>query len=632
MEENLNRRRYRIAFALLSMLVVLVFAQFASVMLTAAPTAAGEARSSLPRERGAIYDRNGRILAMQTELDTVTVWIPHIRDPHATAAQLADILSLNEAELLERFFGNSGYLIIKRTITPTESERLRRVLADGRLPGIRLEPDTGRSYPERHLASHLIGYVGVDNVGLDGIEYSFNSHLLSPPAEGLGGSSGGGSSDSAGGGSGNRIYLTIDLAIQSEFEQLAQRALEENRADAVIVLAADARTGEYLAYASLPNYDPNSFDRYSAEERRNRPVSMVYEPGSVFKVFSVASFIELGGLDATDRFQTSGGYRSPDGSFTLRDVGNYGLLDAEGIIKYSSNVAAAYASERVPDDAFYHMIRRFGFGSSTGIGLNGEERGLLREPARWSARSKQTISIGQEIGVTANQIVAAATALANDGVLLKPHVVSRIVSPDGRTLQEFGREPVREVISPRTARTLLDYMRASTDGAGTARRIRIDGVEIAAKTGTAEVYDATIGSYSSEAFIASTLAILPADDPAIILYAVIVHPRGESIYGSRIAVPVVREASEFLIPYLGIPTSRDQIARHSGRIAVSSPRLPLMEDTVPDYSGLPKRMLLPLLQRDDLVVDIRGSGWVVRQSPPPGTAAEPGMVLRLDLE
>ncbi len=620
MEENLNRRRYRIAFALLSILVVVVFVRFASVMLTGVPTEAGQLRPSFVRERGAIYDRTGRILALQTELDTVTAWTPHIRDPQTTAARLADILSLNEAELLERFLGSNGFLIIKRTVSPTESERLRRLISEGQLPGIRLEPDTGRSYPERHLASHLIGYVGVDNVGLGGIEYSYNQHLLTPLV------------DANNNASGNHIYLTIDLAIQSEFERIAKRGQEENQADAVIMLAADARTGEYLAYASLPNYDPNIFDRYSAEDRRNRPISMVYEPGSVFKVFSVASFIELGGLDEADRFQTSGGYRSPDGSFTLRDVGNFGLLDAEGIIKYSSNVAAAYASEQVPNDAFYHMIRRFGFGAATGIGLNGEERGLLREPVRWSARSKQTISIGQEIGVTANQIVAAATALANDGVLLKPHVVSRIVSPDGRTLQEFGREPVREVISPRTARTMLDYMRASTEGAGTARRIRIDGVEIAAKTGTAEVYDASIGSYSPEAFIASTLAILPADDPAVILYAVIVHPRGESIYGSRIAVPMVREASEFLIPYLGIPTNRDQIARHSGRIAVSSPRLPLLEDTVPDYSGLPKRTLLPLLQRDDLVVDIRGSGWVVRQSPPPGTAAEPGMVLRLDLE
>lgn len=620
MEENLNRRRYKIAFALLSMLVILVFVQFASLMLTAVPAEEAATRSSLAPERGAIYDRHGRVLALQTELDTVTAWTPHIRDPHTTASTLADILDLHEAELIERILGSSGFLIIKRTITPTESERLRGLISQGRLPGIRLEPDTGRSYPERHLASHLIGYVGVDNVGLNGIEYSYNNYLLSPPTDG------------AAGNSGNRIYLTIDLAIQSEFERMAQRALEDNRADSVVLLAADARTGEYFAYTSLPNYDPNNFDRYSAEDRRNRPVSMVYEPGSVFKVFSVASFIELGGLDPSDRFQTAGGYRSPDGSFTLRDVGNYGLLDAEGIIKYSSNVAAAYASERVQDDAFYHMIRRFGFGSPTGIGLNGEERGLLREPARWSLRSKQTISIGQEIGVTANQIVAAATALANEGVLLKPHVVARIVSPDGRTLHEFGREPVREVVSPRTARTLLDYMRASTEGAGTARRIRIDGVDIAAKTGTAEVYDSSIGSYSPEAFIASTLAILPAHDPTIILYAVIVHPRGESIYGSRIAVPLVREATEFLIPYLGIPTSRDQIARHGGRIAVSSPRLPQLEDTVPDYSGLPKRTLLPLLQRDDVVVDIRGSGWVVRQSPPPGTAAEPGMVLRLDLE
>ncbi|TVQ39919.1 MAG: PASTA domain-containing protein [Spirochaetaceae bacterium] len=620
MQDSLTRRRYKIVFALLTMVVALIFGRFASIML-AAPRAAGAAAgTTFNRERGAIYDRHGRVLALQTELDTVTAWTPHIRDLRTTATLLADILDLNQEELLERLRGNTGFLIIKRTVTPTESRQVRQLISAGNLPGIRLEPDTGRSYPERHLASHLLGYVGVDNVGLDGIEYSYNSHLFSPAL------------DSTGSSAGNRLYLTIDLTIQSELERMAQVSLEEQNADSVILLAVDAASGEYLAYVSVPTFDPNTFDQYSAELRRNRPISMVYEPGSVFKVFSVASFLELGGLGPGDAFQTSGGYVSPDGSFTLRDVGNYGRLDAEGIIKYSSNVAAAYASEQVQADAFYHMIRRFGFGSPTDIGLNGEERGLLREPARWSARSKQTISIGQEIGVTANQIVAAATALANDGVLLKPHVVSRIVAPDGRIVRQFGREPVREVISPHTARTLLDFMRASTEDGGTARRIRIEGVEIAAKTGTAEVFDQSLGSYSRDAFVASTLAILPAESPRVILYAVIVHPRGESIYGSRIAVPLVREAAEFLIPYLGIPTARDQIARHSGRIAVSTPQLPELTATVPDYSGLPKRTLLPLLQREDLNVDIRGSGWVVRQSPPPGSAAEPGMTLRLDLE
>ena len=622
MQDSLVRRRYKIVFVLLTLVVAVVFVQFASLML-ASPSSSfsgGAESATFNRERGAIYDRNGRVLALQTELDTVTAWSPHVRDPQTTAELLAEILDLNEGELLERFRGSTGFLIIKRTITPTESSQVGRLISEGNLPGIRLEPDTGRSYPERHLASHLLGYVGVDNIGLDGIEYSYNNHLLSPRVDGTEASIG------------NRLYLTIDLTIQSELERMAHAALREQDADSVLLLAADATTGEYLAYVSVPNFDPNVFDQYSAELRRNRPISMVYEPGSVFKVFSVASFLELGGITPDDVFQTSGGYVSPDGGFTLRDVGNYGRLDVEGIIKHSSNVGAAYASERVQADALYHMIRRFGFGDQTGIGLPGEERGLLRDPSRWSARSKQTISIGQEIGVTANQIVAGATALANDGVLLKPHVVSRIVSPDGRIVREFGREPLREVISPRTARVLLEYMRASTEDSGTARRIRIDGVDIAAKTGTAEVFDQSIGAYSPQAFVASTLAILPADAPQLILYAVIVHPRGESIFGSRIAVPLVREAAEFLVPYLGIPTSRDQIARHSGRIAVSTPQLPELTQTVPDYWGLPKRTLLPLLERDDLTVDIRGSGWVVRQSPAPGSAAEPGMTLRLDLE
>ncbi|TVQ96147.1 MAG: PASTA domain-containing protein [Spirochaetaceae bacterium] len=624
-EKDITRSRYRIVFAIFSLLLLAVVVQFASIMLDAsAPVTAG--RVVPPQvERGAIYDRNGRILAIQTELFTVTAWTPHIRDFQHTAEQLSRILDLSADELQERLRSASGFLIIKRTITPTETDQIRALVSQGRLPGIRLEPDAGRNYPERRLASTLLGYVGVDNVGLAGIEHSMNNHLLSPLPQSVSGNSGEVSA-------GNRIFLTVDVVIQSELERLARGVLAGENADSVLLLAMDARTGEYLGYVSLPDFDPNVFDQFSPEQRRNRPISVVYEPGSVFKVFSVAAFLEMGRLRSTDLFQTAGGYVSPDGRFTIRDVGNYGVVDARGIIVHSSNVGAAFASERVPADSFFHMTRLFGFGEPTGISLSGEERGLLRTPDRWSGRSRQTIAIGQEIGVTANQIMAASTVLANDGVLLRPQVVSRIVSPEGRVVREFGREPIRQVISPATARTMLDYMRASTEGMGTARRITVDGLNISAKTGTAEVFDPVTGSYSSTNFIASTLAILPTEDPRIILYAAIFHPRGDSIYGSRIAVPLIRDATEFLVTQLDIPTGRTQTARHSGRIVVSLPTLPELGETVPDYSGLPKRTLLPLLQRDDVLIDIRGSGWVVRQSPPPGTTMQRGMTIRLDLE
>ncbi|MCG8400646.1 MAG: penicillin-binding protein 2, partial [Firmicutes bacterium] len=330
-------------------------------------------------------------------------------------------------------------------------------------------------------------------------------------------------------------------------------ALDTNDADGVMMVAMDAQNGEILSMVSLPNFDPNSFGDYSEEERKNSIVSTIYEPGSVFKMFSVAAFLELGGITLADYFNTSGSYRDENAGFQITDLGDYGRINAEGIIKYSSNVGAAFASETVSPDSFNQSLREFGFGERTGITLNGEERGLLRRPAGWSGRTQQTIAIGQEIGVTAIQVATAATVFANNGVLLRPRIVRKIVSPEGRTIELFSREPAREVLSPSTAQLMLQLMESATQGGGTARRLQVPGIRISAKTGTAEVYDPELGAYSPERFVASCLAIFPTDNPRLIVYAVIIHPRGESIFGGQIAVPLVRESADFLVSYLDIP-------------------------------------------------------------------------------
>lgn len=612
-----NRRRLRMIFLVIGAVSALVLYRYGSIMLTADDEPPARAPGVERAERGPILDRNGRILALQTDLETVTAWTPHVDDPAAVAETLADILGTGAEELRERILSSPGYLVVQRTITPSQSRQIEAAIEAGDLQGVRLEPDVGRSYPEKDLAAHVLGYVGLGNRGLDGIEYTMNEELQPGSGEGA---------------FGNQVFLTIDVNVQYELGRIAETARARHDADAVMLLAMEADTGKLLAYASTPSFDPNRFQAFDENARRNRPISSVYEPGSVFKIFSVASFLELGGIDAGDTFATSGGYVNQEAGFEIQDLGDYGRISTEGILKYSSNVGAAYASETVSAESFYHMIKLFGFGEETGILLNGEERALLQRPSRWSGRTQQTVAIGQEIGVTAVQMITAATAFANDGILLKPHIVDRIVSPDGRTLRTYGREPVREVLSPRTAGIVLDAMRAATDPDGTARRIRIDGLDIAAKTGTAEVFNAELGGYSEEEFVASTLAMFPAESPQVILYVVIDHPREGGFYGGRIAVPVARDAIEYMVDYLGIPTGIDQVVEHSGRVRVSRSELPSFEDRVPDLTGLPKRSLLPLLAREELNVSIEGSGWVVRQQPPPGTPIEPGMTLRVELE
>jgi cell division protein FtsI (penicillin-binding protein 3) len=613
-----SRLRFTIVFVLLGAGLLLLVLQYGTIMLSPAPERQ-EAASRTFGERGPILDRNGNILAIQTERNTVTAWKPSINDPGEVGERLGPALSMEPRYVEELIRGSSGFVVIKRTVTEEESLRVRELIEAGRIPGIRLEPDSARIYPEERLASHILGYVGVENVGLDGVEYMFNGELL--PTNPL-------DEERAG----NQLVLTLDVAIQSVVREISLDARQEHEADSVTSILMDSRSGELLAYVSVPDYNPNEFADFTQEERRNRPIAMVYEPGSVFKIYSIGSLLHLGGLSINDRFNTSGGYQRSGEEFLITDLNDYGVIDVVEIIKYSSNVGAALASETAGAESFHRMLRLFGFGERTGVSLNGEERGLLKEPEEWSGRTQQTIAIGQEIGVTALQLVAAATVFANDGVLLRPQIVQRVVSPEGKTLRRFTREPVREVVSSEVARQMLDMMEAATEPDSTARRIEVEGVSVSAKTGTAEVYDPEIGSYSEEHFIASTLAIFPSEEPQYILYVMIDHPRGESFYGGRIAAPVVDRTIETLMPYLDIAREGDQVVQHPGRVRVTVPRLPEIDGVIPSYEGLPKRILLPLLDREDLEVTLEGSGWVVAQQPPAGTPFEPGMRLKLIFE
>lgn len=607
------RGRLYTVFAIVGIVVVLIITRYASIMLTdssQAVSAAGPTRI----ERGPILDRNGRILAIQTELETVWAWRPEVNAPRQTAGELAPLLDLDADSLAERLTGTSGSVTIKRTISPGESEAIREARERGELQGVRLRPDNGRSYPERDSLAPVIGFVGDEGRGLTGIEYTMESWLRPQQGNTYG----------------NQVFLTVDMNIQYESERLAQQALETYDADSVMLLTMDARTGDLLGYASLPSFDPNQFREYSDDVRRNRPISTVYEPGSVFKIFSIGSLLQLGAIDMETTYATTGSYagtRPP-----IRDLANYGTIDTTGILRLSSNVGAAIASEQANERSFYNMLRLFGFGEETGIDLNGEEAGLLARPDEWSGRTKPTLAIGQEIAVTAVQLMSAATVYANSGVLIKPNIVDKVVSPSGRVVLDYGRTPVREVLSPRTARDVLGAMEQAVAGNGTARRLEYEGLRIAAKTGTAEKLDPRTGTYSEEAFVASTLAILPVDDPSWIIYMVIDHPRGDEFYGGRIVTPIIREYLDFLVPYLDLPVEGDNRIVHTGRITVTPVGLPPITDVVPDFTGLPKRVLLPLLDRDDLRVVVDGYGWVARQDPPPGTPLEPGMTIELELE
>jgi cell division protein FtsI (penicillin-binding protein 3) len=617
-----KRRFYLYLLFITGMIVVLVVNIFIMMLFISQPdTRPGPVNPVV--ERGAILDRNGRPLAIQTQLYSVEAWVPGIKDIKETVSLLSSVLEISEDEIFTKLHSTTRSVYIQRKISTRKSEKIREYKSQGKLDGILLRSEYGRIYPEQELASHVIGYSGVDNVGLEGIEYTFDDELSPTPENSLQTEV-----------HGNHIVLTIDINIQYMLDTIARQALKDYKADAVMILAMNAKTAEILGYSCIPDFDPNEFSHSTSEQRINRPLTQAYEPGSAFKIFSLASMLELGSLSPHDTFVCNGFYEKvlPDGS-TIRIgcQGVHGTVNPELIIKYSCNAGAAYASEKVDSVMFYDKLKDFGFGQRTGLPLPGESYGIFHEPRTWSLRSKPTIAIGQEISVSAVQMLTAATVFSNRGMLLKPLLVKKIVSPDGKALQTFGREEVRRVVSPEVAAEMLQMMVGATENGGTARAARIEGISIAAKTGTAEVADPATGLYSRDKFVASIIGMFPADNPQIILYVIIQHPQSTLYFGSRIAAPVFKKAAQEIISYYDILQEKDNVVAHADELQLKKPQRIQIGSVLPDLHGLPKRQLLALFEAG-IQVHIEGDGYVVAQDPPAGTQVKKGMKVYLRLQ
>ena len=615
-------RRLHLFVSFLCLCFLALIYRYATLMTGLDFPAEGPAVRLPEVERGPILDRNGRVLALTIERDSVTAWVPAVTSPEDSAELLAEILDTAAEEVLERL-DSGGFVFIRRHITPEQSARIRAAMDSGVLQGIELRPEQTRSYPEGTLAAHLLGFVGVDNVGLEGIENTFN-YVLAPDTI-----TGDGT-----GVFGNRVFLTIDVEVQHAMEALAAATRAEHDTDAVFIIVADARSGEVLGYAAQPGFDPNDYTAFPSERWRNAIATDSYEPGSVFKVFTMGALLQTGAVTTSMSFPSPGYYRRtlPNGGvIRISDLGVYGDLVPEQILRYSSNAGTAHASDRIDAQSFYRMLRAFGFGEPTGVPFLGESPGLLRPVAEWSGRSKPTIAIGHEISVTPLQIVQAATALTNGGTLLRPQLVRKIVAADGTVVKSFAREPIRTVLAPETAATVLGMMETVAEE-GTGRLARLKGYRIGAKTGTAQVFDRNEGVYSNEHLIASILGVLPVDAPRFIAYVVIQHPKGDQRYGGLIAAPVLHEVAAFLASYYRLPHKDEEPLLHPAHITVSATPHLTLGDELPNLVGLPKRRLLPLLAATDLRLALHGSGYVIRQDPAPGSPLTPERTVHVWLE
>ncbi|MCL2180687.1 MAG: transpeptidase family protein [Treponema sp.] len=579
-------------------------------MLRGAPAPAARQRTELA-ERGSILDRNGRILAIQIRFADVSVWKPSITDINVLSNEISAILDMTPAEIRERINSSvSNFVFLKRQIDDVDARRLSSLLEEKKIDGVRVQPMVGRVYPERKMASQIIGFVGDTN---EGIEFAFNDILNGSEAS-----------------AGSHVVLTIDTYVQHILEEIALRTMNDTGAEAVMFAAMDPRTGDILGSASLPDFDPNNFRSSDSVSRMNRPAIWAFEPGSTFKVFSIAALLDSGAISGNSVFVCNGVYNPARGA-PINCMGIHGRVTAREIIINSCNAGAAYASDNITNSAFYKLLSDFGFGSRTGAGGRGETAGYFVSSANWSDRSKPTIAFGQEIAVSALQILQATSVIANDGILVPPRIVLRTVSADGKTSNELHNGERRRVISEQTARAMRSYMVDTASSGAMGWRAAVRDMSLGVKTGTAQLIDPVTRGYSETDFISSCVALFPADNPTLILYLAIVKPKGE-IFGTRIAAPAIREAAESLIDYLGIPRGRNPQVDHPPSVNIPAARLPALETHVPDFTGLSKRTLMPLLLRGDIMVEIRGDGWVCRQNPPAGTPVTDGMTIILELE
>jgi len=507
--------------------------------------------------RGTIYDRAGRELAVSLRVSSLFAQPAAVPDAARAARLLASVLHQPPRELQARLASDKPFVWLKRQLDPAEAE----AVADLGLKGIGLVPESRRYYPREELAAHVLGMVGVDERGLEGIEHLYDDLLGGKPEyitarqDALG-----------------RliyrqespepkapiydVYLTLDEVLQYVTERELARAVERSRAKAGTALVLDPYTGEILALANRPTFDPNRYRAAGAAARRNRAATDYFEPGSVFKVILAAAAVEEGVVRPGDQFHGENGAIVVSGT-TIRDHEKHGWLTVREILAQSSNVGAIKIAQKLGKSLFYHYISGFGFGAVTGVDVPGETPGLIRRPKSWSALSLSVLSLGQEISVTPVQLAAAFGAVANGGQLVRPHVVRGLRTTDGQAARAVEPAVIRRVISPETSRAVLDMLRAVVEE-GTGKEAALPEHAVAGKTGTAQKVEG--GRYSHRKVVASFVGMVPAEQPRLVILVVIDEP--ETLrWGGSIAAPAFREIAREAVQYLKIPPSPSRDVR-----------------------------------------------------------------------
>lgn len=595
----------------------------------------------LPK-RGAVLDRGSEPLALSLEAQSVYARPRRIHQPEAVARSLANILNLSLAEVTQKLLSDKPFVWIKRQISPVEADQIQALNVDGL--GMFYEPR--RYYPQGQLAGQVIGFVSRDSEGLEGLELQYNDYIRGETGSSIIERDALGRRVLAQGVEGLRIppggdvHLTIDTSIQHLAEKELEATITKNRAKAGVAIVVEPFTGEVLALANYPSFDPNNFSKESAQQKRNRAIADSFEPGSIFKTILAAAALEEGVVGKEDLFYCEMGKYAFGGKI-IHDTHPNGWLPFYKILQVSSNIGFTKVAEKLKKDRYFRYIEKFGFGQITGIDMPGEIPGLLRRPESWSAVDLATHAFGQGISVTPMQMVMAYAAVANGGFLMRPYVVSRVMSPNGDVLVQNQPHVVRRVISEKTSHLLASMLKEVTSEGGTGTMANIEGFDVAGKTGTAQKADLAHGGYAAKKRVASFVGFVPANDPRLVALVLVDEPE-VNVYGGIVAAPAFRDIARGALRHLAVASQKsDFIPSAIADVRAPLRRTPSKENemvndgnpsTVPDFVGLSLREAVERARAMKVRVKMLGNGYVVKQSPAPGVRWSENDTLVLSLQ
>ena len=631
-----------VALVMIGVLVILVF-RYAYLQIVQGDALAQRMRDQSGYEfriqslRGAILDRSGKELAVSSMTKSLFVDPNHVYDTHTPeeiASDIAPLIGLTEQDILDDIARGGGFVWVKRRLEHTEYEAVRAVIREkGYSDCLGFQNEAKRYYPNDALAANVIGFVGTDDEGLDGVEQALDPLLKGEVREERLTVDGQRRPILDSIFAGRRVYgsdycktvsLTIDSTIQFMVEQELDRAMAENNPDSITAIVMDPKTGEILAMASRPSYNPNRFWEYPQENWKNRAVAFIYEPGSTFKAVVAGAALQEGIVTPNQVFFDPGYVMVSGRRIQNWSNESYGAVTFTDIVKKSLNTGFAQVGLSLGAEKMMHYTRVFGFGERTGIDLPGEEEGILFNADDMRDSDIATTAIGQSIAVTPLQLVTAMAAIANGGTLMHPYIVREIRNPDGSIYEERAPREIRRVLEPTVDRTLIGLLEQVVASGG-GKKAGVKGYRIAGKTGTAQKIRRETAGYLEGRYIASFCGFAPVEDPIFTVLVMIDDPRGGDFYGGQIAAPVASRIFTQLLRYAHVEPSSNTFAEttsetEKGRTDDEEKRMeaaatpPEGKAVVPDFTGLSLREAARLAELRGLTFESEGTGAAVSQS------------------